>query len=163
MSDLLKKDADWVWERQHQDAFDSIKASLHISGAVDFIFGMRAKAWFESCDVESIGEGYITANGNQNSTIESEYIFNRARVSGSSGNGSTYLGRPWRPYARVVWQNSELGDVVNSQGWSTWNGDPHLSQRMARWLSFFAEYNFRVEYKPGKLNVLADALSRRPD
>ncbi|POM76489.1 LOW QUALITY PROTEIN: Hypothetical protein PHPALM_6260 [Phytophthora palmivora] len=34
---------------------------------------------------------------------------------------------------------------------------------MARWLSFFAEYNFRVEYKPGKLNVLADALPRRRD
>ncbi|KAE9033479.1 hypothetical protein PR001_g10138 [Phytophthora rubi] len=34
---------------------------------------------------------------------------------------------------------------------------------MARWLSFFAEYNFMVEYKPGKQNVLADALSRRPD
>ncbi|POM77036.1 Putative retroelement [Phytophthora palmivora] len=40
---------------------------------------------------------------------------------------------------------------------------PNLLQRMVRWLSFFAEYNFRVEYKPGKLNVLADALSRRPD
>ncbi|KAG4038605.1 hypothetical protein PC123_g25832 [Phytophthora cactorum] len=34
---------------------------------------------------------------------------------------------------------------------------------MARWLTFFAEYNFRVEYKPAKLKVLADALSRRPD
>ncbi|POM69414.1 Reverse transcriptase [Phytophthora palmivora] len=34
---------------------------------------------------------------------------------------------------------------------------------MARWVSFLAEYNFRVEYKPGKLNVLADDLSRRPD
>ncbi|POM61547.1 Pol protein [Phytophthora palmivora] len=45
----------------------------------------------------------------------------------------------------------------------TATNSPHLSQRMVRWLSFFAEYNFRVEYKPGKLNVLADALSRRPD
>ncbi|GMF17479.1 unnamed protein product [Phytophthora fragariaefolia] len=40
---------------------------------------------------------------------------------------------------------------------------PHLSQRMERWLSFFAEYNFVVHYKPGKNNILADALSRRPD
>ena len=37
---------------------------------------------------------------------------------------------------------------------------PQLSQRMARWLSFFAEYNFEVKYKPGKQNTLADALSR---
>ena len=34
---------------------------------------------------------------------------------------------------------------------------------MARWISFFAEYNFEVKYKPGKQNALADALSRRPD
>ncbi|GMF41143.1 unnamed protein product [Phytophthora fragariaefolia] len=40
---------------------------------------------------------------------------------------------------------------------------PHLSQRMARWRSFFAEYNFVVHYKPGKNNILADALSRRSD
>ncbi|KAE9163869.1 hypothetical protein PF005_g30264 [Phytophthora fragariae] len=39
----------------------------------------------------------------------------------------------------------------------------HLSQRMARWLSFFTEYNFVVHYKPGKNNILADAPSRRPD
>ncbi|GMF30887.1 unnamed protein product [Phytophthora lilii] len=92
-----------------------------MSGAVDFVFGMQAKAWFESCDIETVGKGWITANGNRNSSNLSEYVFNRARVFGSSGNGSTYLGRPWMPYARVVWQYSELSDVVNPKGWSTWD------------------------------------------
>ncbi|KAG4048935.1 hypothetical protein PC123_g15765 [Phytophthora cactorum] len=45
----------------------------------------------------------------------------------------------------------------------TATNSPRQSQRMTRWLSFFEEYNFRVEYKLGKLNVLADALPRRPD
>ncbi|CAH0481086.1 unnamed protein product [Peronospora belbahrii] len=40
---------------------------------------------------------------------------------------------------------------------------PHLLQKIARWLSFFAEYKFEVNYKPGKQNVLADVLSRRSD
>ncbi|POM65388.1 Pol protein, partial [Phytophthora palmivora] len=31
---------------------------------------------------------------------------------------------------------------------------------MARWLSFFAEYNFCVEYKPDKINGLAAHVSR---
>ncbi|KAF4135952.1 Pectinesterase [Phytophthora infestans] len=93
-------------------------AKSYISGAVDFVFGQRAMAWFESCDIESIGEGWITANGNANATVTSEYVFNNARVF---GNGSTYLGRPWRPFARVVWQNSELGDIVNPEGWAAWD------------------------------------------
>ena len=40
---------------------------------------------------------------------------------------------------------------------------PQLSQKMAQWLSFFAEYTFEIKYKPWKQNPLADALSRRPD
>ncbi|KAL4168523.1 hypothetical protein KRP22_011922 [Phytophthora ramorum] len=98
-------------------------AKSYIAGMTDFIFGTEAKAWFESCDIETVGKGYITANGNANSSNLSEYVFNRARVFGSSGNGSTYLGRPWRPYSRVVWQNSELSDVVHPEGWKRWNNE----------------------------------------
>ncbi|POM59931.1 Pol protein [Phytophthora palmivora] len=42
----------------------------------------------------------------------------------------------------------------------TVTNSPHLSQRMAMWLSFLTEYNFRVGYKPSKLNMLVDALAR---
>ncbi|OWY90100.1 Pectin methylesterase, partial [Phytophthora megakarya] len=95
----------------------------YINGAIDFIFGSKAQAWFESCDIETVGRGCITANGRTNSSNPSYFVFNNARVFGSSGNGSAYLGRPWRPYARVVWQNSNLSDVINSDGWQKWNGD----------------------------------------
>ncbi|KAG2506155.1 hypothetical protein BBO99_00009552 [Phytophthora kernoviae] len=96
-------------------------ARSYINGAVDFIFGQNATAWFESCDIEVIGKGYITASGRATEAIDSWYVFNRNRVFGSTGVGSSYLGRPWRPYARVVWQNSELSDVINQEGWTRWD------------------------------------------
>ncbi|KAG2769046.1 hypothetical protein PC116_g33139, partial [Phytophthora cactorum] len=36
-----------------------------IRGATDFIFGMNAQAWFENCDIEVVGKGYVTANGRE--------------------------------------------------------------------------------------------------
>ena len=37
---------------------------------------------------------------------------------------------------------------------------PHLSKRQARWLDMLAEFDFEVIHKPGKSNVVANALSR---
>ncbi|KAE8729294.1 40S ribosomal protein S14 [Hibiscus syriacus] len=36
-----------------------------------------------------------------------------------------------------------------------------LSSKQARWRQFLAEFNFSMEYKPGKVNCVADGLSRR--
>lgn len=112
-------------------------ARSYINGAVDFIFGMEVKAWFESCDIESIGKGYITANCNSDTSNLSEYVFNRARVftSNTSLNGTAYLGRPWRPYARVVFQNSDLSDVVKPEGWKRWDNTSSIDN------VYFKEFN----------------------
>ena len=40
---------------------------------------------------------------------------------------------------------------------------PNISNRQARWLDFLSEYDLLIEPQPGKNNIAADALSRRPD
>eukprot|EP00644_Phytophthora_capsici_P007658 jgi/Phyca11/127953/e_gw1.72.117.1 len=96
-------------------------ARTYINGATDFVFGRYAQAWFEKCDIETIGTGFITASGRESESSSATYVFNKARVFGKSGVNSTVLGRPWRPFARVIWQNSELGDVVKPEGWAKWD------------------------------------------
>ena len=42
-----------------------------------------------------------------------------AAASGVSLDKKVYLGRPWRVLARVIYQSSALGKVVNAAGWTT--------------------------------------------
>ncbi|KAE8645911.1 hypothetical protein Csa_011867, partial [Cucumis sativus] len=38
-----------------------------------------------------------------------------------------------------------------------------LTPKQARWQDFLAEFDFQLQYKPGKANVVADALSRKAE
>jgi pectinesterase len=104
-----------------------IYAKSYIDGATDFIFGQKAKAWFDGADIRvlSASQGYITANGRDSSSNPSYYVINKSKVSAASGNvvkaGAYYLGRPWRNYARVAFQSTSMTNVINAAGWKNWN------------------------------------------
>jgi pectinesterase len=54
--------------------------------------------------------------------MASGYVINNSEVSG--GKPSTYfLGRPWRQYARVTFQNTKLPAAIRPAGWGTWIKD----------------------------------------
>ncbi|WYZ43210.1 hypothetical protein EsH8_VI_000909 [Colletotrichum jinshuiense] len=128
-----------------------IYAKSYINGAVDFVFGLRAAAWFETCDIETIGPGYITASGRDAENNTAYYVFNNAKVGGTSGKASTVLGRPWRQFSRVVFQNSFLSDVVKPIGWSTWDATQSTDN------VFYREFN---NSGPGSEGVRANFSSK---
>ncbi|MFL6227193.1 MAG: pectinesterase family protein [Pyrinomonadaceae bacterium] len=105
----------------------------YIAGHVDFIFG-GATAFFERCHIHCLRDGYVTAA----STPEREpfgFVFSHCRITGESPAVKTYLGRPWRPYASVVYLDTEMSDVVRAAGWHNW--DQPAREKTAR----YAEYH----------------------
>ncbi|TFK92788.1 carbohydrate esterase family 8 protein [Polyporus arcularius HHB13444] len=71
-----------------------------------------ANSWIEGAVDFTIRDGNITASGRPS---DDGFWY---------GNGTqTYLGRPWRDYARVVYQFCHLGKGVPAVGWQPWHPD----------------------------------------
>ena len=107
----------------------------YIEGTVDFIFG-SSTAWFEGCTIFGKTSGFVTAASTPDSTRYG-YVFNRCRITGDAPAGSVYLGRPWRPYAKTVFLNCELGKQIKPEGWDHW--EKESNKQTAR----YAEYRSR--------------------
>ena len=103
-----------------------------IEGTTDFIFG-ASTCWFEDCTILSKRDSYVTAA----STPEGEkygYVFKNCRLIHDENTTKVYLGRPWRPFAKTVFIDCELGDHIRKEGWHNWN------KKYAEKTSFYAEY-----------------------
>lgn len=104
-----------------------VYAKSYIEGAIDFIFGQHATAWFDGCDLALCAKtgGTITASGRTSSSDPSFYVINRSNIISAPGQnvaaGSFYLGRPWSQYARVVFQYTSMSNAINSAGWEQWS------------------------------------------
>ncbi|KAL7285103.1 hypothetical protein ACG7TL_000195 [Trametes sanguinea] len=67
-----------------------------------------ANSWIEGAVDFTIGDGFITASG-RSSDDGNWYVIDSSTVQGT---GKAFLGRPWRDFARVVFQKSTLGSNV---------------------------------------------------
>jgi pectinesterase len=95
-------------------------SDCYIEGTTDFIFG-RATALFENCRLHSKADSFITAASTPEG-IEYGFVFRNCTLTAAEGVSKVYLGRPWRPYARTVFIDTEMGAHILPEGWSTWSG-----------------------------------------
>jgi polygalacturonase len=114
-------------------------SDCYIAGNVDFIFG-DGKAVFDRCEIHSTAHdgGFITAQSKHYPEEDSGFVLNQCKLIADPGvTKPVYLGRPWRPYATVIFLNSEMGSHIDPAGWREWHpGETHSIETV-----FYAEYN----------------------
>lgn len=107
------------WGRQYY-------VDSYISGAVDFIFG-NATAVFDRVDIHVTAPGYVSAQSRLRPDETTGYVFRDSHITTEAADaGKVSLGRPWRPYSRVVYLNTSMDGGINPQGFTLWtrNQDP---------------------------------------
>jgi pectinesterase len=111
----------------------------YVAGGTDFIFG-NATAVFDHSELHEIRNGFLTAQSRTSPDQTTGYVVTNSRVTGPgkediNGTALTFaLGRPWRPYSRVIFMNTELPSDLKPEGWSAWGRDDTPK-------AFYAEYN----------------------
>ncbi|CAI5710081.1 unnamed protein product [Peronospora effusa] len=165
LSDLSKKDTEWTWSKEQEDVFTSVKQSL-VEAPV-LALPDADKPFSVVCDASNFAIGSALMQKDDDG-VDRVISYQSRLLKAAELNYPVHDKELLSiKYALVKFRMHLLGTeplVVYTDHASlrTAINSPHLSPRMARWLTFFSKYNFKVEYKPGKSNVLADALSRRP-
>ncbi|KAL1536189.1 pectinesterase [Salvia divinorum] len=109
---------DTLWDANGRHLY----RSCTIQGAVDFIFG-TAQSLYEGCTISVVAAalngkiGYITAQGKNVPQDKSGFVFKKCNIVGS---GKSFLGRPWRNSARVLFYNTAMADIIHPLGWDAW-------------------------------------------
>lgn len=139
--------------------------NCYICGDIDFIFG-GATAYFENCTIESLrhypkeGEqaqsgqvqngqvrvgqiqGYVTAASTPEDK-EYGYVFSNCKlISEECPEGTVYLGRPWRNYARTVFLDCSFGKHIHPGLFHDWN----KTEARSTVLYALSHENLREEY-----------------
>ncbi|MDD1523505.1 pectin esterase [Bradyrhizobium sp. WBAH42] len=121
-------------------------SNCYIEGHVDFVFG-NAKAWFRKCELHGIANQAVvfTAQSKAAPDEDSGYVFDHCTLSADPAARDIALGRPWRPYATVVFLSTKIDAQVIPEGWREW--DRGKTNNLST--SYYAEYrSFGVGANP---------------
>lgn len=112
-----------------------------IEGTTDFIFG-QATVVFKNCTIKSMADSYITAAATE-ADRKYGFVFIDCRLTAKEGITKVYLGRPWRPYAKTVFINTNMEKHILPEGWNPWKGDKMFPDKEKT--AYYAEFGSKGE------------------
>ncbi|MBO2009461.1 pectinesterase family protein [Hymenobacter negativus] len=106
----------------------------YLEGTTDFIFG-ASTAVFDHCIIKSKKNSFITAASTPPQQ-QFGFVFLGCKLTADTALAKkVHLGRPWRPSAKVVYLNTEMGSHIAPAGWDNWKNPENEKT------AYFAEYN----------------------
>ena len=160
---LLKKDVPFHWGPDQEDAFTSLKEKL--TSAPVLAFPDFGKPFILCTDASGAGLGaalmQADARGKNRPIAFASRILNQAESRYSVTDLETLA---------IIWALRHFRDLIYGYSITVYtdhkaikdlfNKGRNLTGRLARWLVILEDYKPTIEYLPGRMNVVADALSR---
>ena len=160
---LLHKNHKFEWFKKAQKAFDMLKEKLTTTSVL--LLPDSTKPFVITTDASDYAIGAVLSQIQGKS--EQPVAYESRKLSPAEQNYAVHEKellaivhaiRTWQMYLEgqyftVVTDYASL-EYIKTQS--------NLSRRQAQWLETLQSYDFEVQYKPGKTNIVADALSRKP-
>ncbi|KAI5662326.1 hypothetical protein M9H77_21649 [Catharanthus roseus] len=158
LTDLLKKNRPWAWSEDCQRAFEDLKKAIcndPVLSLPDY-----SKPFEVHTDASDFAIGGVLMQDGHPIAYESRKLNETERrytVQEKEMTAIIHCLRVWRHYLL----GSRFVIMTDNIATSYFQTQKKLSPKQARWQDFLAEFDYSLEYKPGKANVVADALSRK--
>ena len=161
LTQLLKKDQAFRWTAQEQEAFEILKEKLTTTPILQY--PDFSKPLVLTTDASGKAIGVVLSQGKIGQDLPIAYasrVLNKAEENYSTIEKEllaiVWATQHFRPYVygtkfKIVTDHKPLTWLFNVK-------DP--GSRLMRWKLKLAEYDYSIEYKTGKTNKNADALSR---
>ncbi|KAE8708434.1 cytochrome P450 78A7-like [Hibiscus syriacus] len=160
LMDLLKKGKAREWSEQCQKAFEDLKAAVSqepVLALPDFTMSFEVHTDASDFAIGEVlmQEGHLIAfESHKLNDTERRYTVQEKKMT-----TIIHCMQVWRHYLLGAHFTIKTDNVATSY----FQTHKKLSPKQARWQDFLDEFDYMLEYKPGKANVVADALSRKAE
>ncbi|KAA0050296.1 reverse transcriptase [Cucumis melo var. makuwa] len=160
LTNLLKKNQTWDWTEECQRAFDRLKHAILEEPVM--VLADHTKPFEVHTDASDFAIGGVLMQDDHPIAFESRKLNDTERrytVQEKEMTAIVHCLRTWRHYLL----GSKFTVVTDNVATSYFQTQKKLTPKQAQWQDFLAEFDFKLEYKPGRANIVADALSLKAE
>ena len=164
LTDITKNDTTFTWSSKQQVSFDQLKHA--ITSAPVLQLPNQSFPWILHTDASGYAVGGVLCQ-NIGDGVK-PVVFLSHKLAGAEINWPVYE----KEFYAIIYclkqcqwylQGNEVTIYTDHKSLQYFVSQKSLSSKQSRWVEFLSSFYCKIEYKEGKYNVVADALSRRSD